>query len=396
MSRKGCDSMEVIIKKPDLLSRLAVLYSIPIALLRECNLHISNNELSVGDMVHIPGYWTREERLSSLDITHPVERERIQVANSMESMEENPKQSVRLPVKIQHSIVDQTCPYSSSKCMNDMEILTTIYPFLQMKSIGKSELGQDIWELRIGIGPKKVHMNASMHANEWITSLVLMKWLNDYLLALTTGTNLGECSALELFLECDLSLVMMVNPDGVDLVVNGPSEKMKKDLIRMNDGREEFLGWKANIRGIDLNNQFPANWEIEKKRKRPKKPAARDFPGIEPLTESEVKSLVALVQKEGFDRVVSLHTQGEEFYWGYEKKEPEITSVMAMEFTARSGYKAVRYIDSHAGFKDWFIDQFKKPGFTLELGKGINPLPLSQFEQIYRDTKPILNACLYL
>ena len=388
--------MKVLIKKPDLLTRLAVLYSVPIAVLRECNLHIDRNELLPDDIIHIPGYWTREERVSVLDLTHPIDYEKIQVANSLINDELNPAQSIRLPVKIQHCIVDQTSPYPSSKCVNDMEILTTMYPFLKMSSIGKSELGQDIWELRMGIGTKKVHMNASMHANEWITSLVLMKWLNEYLLALTSGSNLGDCSALELFSECDLSIVMMVNPDGVDLVVNGPEESLKKDLIRMNNGREEFLGWKANIRGVDLNNQFPANWEIEKKRKRPTGPAARDFPGIEPLSESEVQSMVALVQKEQFDRVISLHTQGEEFYWGYEGQEPEITAVMAKEFTNRSGYKAVRYIDSHAGFKDWFINQYRKPGFTLELGKGVNPLPLSQFEQIYQNTKPILNACLYL
>ena len=384
--------MKVLIKKPDLLSRLAVLYSVPIAVLRECNLHIKRNELVPDDLVHIPGYWTREDRVPSLEKLHPLEYERIQVANSLMSHEG----TIRLPVKIQHSIIDHTAPYSSSKCVNDMEILATIYPFLNMSSIGKSEQGQDIWELRIGVGPKKVHMNASMHANEWITSLVLMKWLNEYLISLTMGKNLGDCSALELFLECDLSLVMMVNPDGVDLVVNGPIEDMKKELIKMNQGKEEFLGWKANSRGVDLNNQFPANWEIEKERKRPTGPAARDFPGSEPLTESEVKSLVTLVQKEQFDRVVSLHTQGEEFYWGYAGQEPEISSVMADELENRSGYKAVRYIDSHAGFKDWFINQFKKPGFTLELGKGINPLPLSQFEKIYQDTKPILNACLYL
>ncbi len=388
--------MKVIIKKPDLLSRLAVLFTIPISVLRECNLHISGNELLPDDMVHIPGYWTREESVSSLDLTQPDEFERIQIANPMMNEGENANQSIRLPVKIQHSIVDQTCPYPSSKCINDMEVLGTIYPFLSRKSIGKSELGQDIWELRIGIGPKKVHMNASMHANEWITSLVLMKWLNEYLLALTTGSTFGVCTALELFQECNLSLVIMANPDGVDLVLNGPPEKLKEDLKKMNNGKEEFLGWKANIRGVDLNNQFPANWEIEKKRKKPTGPAARDFPGKEPLTESEVKSLVALVQNEQFDRVVSLHTQGEEFYWGYEGQEPEIASIMAREFVIRSGYKAVRYIDSHAGFKDWFIDHYKKPGFTLELGKGINPLPLSQFNQIYQDTKPILNACLYL
>ena len=384
--------MKVLIKKPDLLSRLAVLYSVPIAVLRECNIHIKQNELVPEDTVHIPGFWTREEKVSSLDKVNPREYERIRVANP--TMSEGGL--IRLPVKIQHGIIDHTTPYSSSKCVNDMKILVTMFPFVKMSSIGQSEQGQDIWELRVGVGPKKIHMNASMHANEWITSLVLMKWLNEYLVALTAGEKLGDCPALEFFLECDVSLVMMVNPDGVDLVVNGPDETMKKDLVLMNQGKEEFLGWKANGRGVDLNNQFPANWEIEKKRKQPTGPAARDYPGIEPLTESEVKSLVALVQKEQFDRIVSLHTQGEEFYWGYEGQEPIISAVMAKEFADRSGYKAVRYVDSHAGFKDWFIDRFKKPGFTLELGKGINPLPLSQFEQIYQDTKPILNASLYL
>ena len=384
--------MKIIIKKPDLLSRLSVLFSVPIAVLRACNVHIKQNELVPDDMIHIPGYWTREEKLSPSDELNPREYERIQIVNP--TMGDGAL--IRLPVKIQHTIIDHTSPYTSSKCVNDMEILVTMYPFLKMSSIGKSEHGQDIWELRVGLGSKKVHMNASMHANEWITSLVLMKWLNEYLLALSAGEKLGDCLALECFLECDLSLVMMVNPDGVDLVVNGPDDGMKKKLILMNNGNEEFLGWKANGRGVDLNNQFPANWEIEKKRKRPTGPAARDYPGIEPLTESEVKSLVALVQKERFDRVVSLHTQGEEFYWGYEGQEPDISSVMAKELANQSGYKPVRYIDSHAGFKDWFINQFKKPGFTLELGKGINPLPLSQFNRIYKDTKPILDACLYL
>ena len=35
------------------------------------------------------------------------------------------------------------------------------------------------------------------------------------------------------------------------------------------------------------------------------------------------------------------------------------------------------------GFKDWFITEFKKPGFTIEIGKGKNPLPISDFDNIY-------------
>lgn len=61
-----------------------------------------------------------------------------------------------------------------------------------------------------------------------------------------------------------------------------------------------------------------------------------------------------------------------------------------------SGYRAVRNVDSHAGFKDWYIQEFKRPGFTLELGKGINPLPLSQFNELLEKVGRIFLAALYL
>ena len=38
---------------------------------------------------------------------------------------------------------------------------------------------------------------------------------------------------------------------------------------------------------------------------------------------------------------------------------------------------------SHGGFKDWFISELRKPGFTMEIGKGENPLPVSQLYEIY-------------
>ena len=48
------------------------------------------------------------------------------------------------------------------------------------------------------------------------------------------------------------------------------------------------------------------------------------------------------------------------------------------------------YASSFAGYKDWFIQNFRRPGYTIEVGSGTNPLPLSQFEEIYRDNLPIL------
>ena len=58
-----------------------------------------------------------------------------------------------------------------------------------------------------------------------------------------------------------------------------------------------------------------------------------------------------------------------------------------------SGYRLadVPYNSAFAGYKDWFIQEFNRPGYTIEAGIGINPLPLSQFDEIYRDNLPILN-----
>ena len=42
--------------------------------------------------------------------------------------------------------------------------------------------------------------------------------------------------------------------------------------------------------------------------------------------------------------------------------------------------------------KDWFIQTYRRPGFTIEVGTGENPLPLSQFEEIYTASLPILVA----
>lgn len=48
------------------------------------------------------------------------------------------------------------------------------------------------------------------------------------------------------------------------------------------------------------------------------------------------------------------------------------------------------YNSSFAGFKDWFIQNYNLPGYTIEAGLGENPLPISQFNQIYEDNVGIL------
>lgn len=271
------------------------------------------------------------------------------------------------------------------------------YPFISIGSIGNSVLGKPIHEIKIGKGTKKIHMNASFHANEWITTMTLMSLLNSYLLSFKTESAIQEFDAKFFYENIELSVVPMVNPDGVDLVLNGPPLEYKEEIMKINHDSDDFIHWKANIRGVDLNKQFPANWEaVKESGQAPNKPSLRDYPGNVPLSEPEAIAMANLVRNNHFDYILAFHTQGEEFYWGYEGFEPPESAVMAKKLEQVSGYKAIQYIDSHAGFKDWFIQEFKRPGFTIELGKGINPLPLSQFTKIVKSAEMLFLAALYL
>lgn len=62
------------------------------------------------------------------------------------------------------------------------------------------------------------------------------------------------------------------------------------------------------------------------------------------------------------------------------------------QFANVSGYKLADtpYNSSFAGFKDWFIQNYNLPGYTIEAGLGQNPLPISQFNKIYEDNLGIL------
>ena len=189
----------------------------------------------------------------------------------------------------------------------------------------------------------------------------------------------------------------MVNPDGVTLVQEGPpeTEPWRTRVVEWNNGSTDFSGWKANIRGVDLNDQFPANWELERERN-PKTPGPRDYGGERPLSEPEAIAMADLTRRRDFAWVLAFHTQGQVIYWGFQGLEPPYSEAMANEFSRVSGYEPVQTLESYAGYKDWFIQDWRRPGFTVELGSGINPLPISQFNEIYEETLGIFLAGLYL
>lgn len=289
--------------------------------------------------------------------------------------------------------------YSSEMNNRVLEQLTERYPFLQKGTIGSSVMGKEIPYLSIGTGKTEVFYNASFHANESITTPVLLKFAEEFASCVASGRRLYDVDIDWLYHNFRLYLVPMVNPDGVDLA-NGylqegsyydRAEQIGKDYPQI-----PFpTGWKANIEGIDLNLQFPAGWENAKRIKEGMgfvSPAPRDYVGEAPLVAPESVAVYEFTKAHNFSLILAYHTQGEVIYWKYLNYEPKDSKRIADYFGIVSGYAVEETPgeSGYAGYKDWFIQEYNRPGYTIEAGMGENPLPISQFEQIYRVNAGIL------
>lgn len=396
--------MEISVRFGDSFWYYSQLFSIPVESIERSNPEIAANQLMMGQQIRIPGYTLSDhtvrenESLWSIAIDNNIPVDSLLLLNpQIDPSNLQIGQQIQVPRQVRNLIVSDMNNYTYEKMLQDIQRLQTVYPFIFSQTIGNSVMGKEIIELQIGSGERQVHLNGSFHANEWITTPVIMKFVNEYALALTNNLPIRGIFILPMFLDTLLSIVPMVNPDGVNLVLNGASSagEFQNEVLAINNQNEDFSNWKANIRGVDLNNQFPALWEVEAERK-PTEPRSRDYPGPEPLSEPEAIVMAELARSRNFLRINAFHTQGEEIYWGFEGLEPPVSEVIVNEYARVSGYRPVQYVDSFAGYKDWFIQEFRRPGFTVELGSGVNPLPIEQFDEIYQESLGIMLANLYL
>lgn len=290
--------------------------------------------------------------------------------------------------------------FSSDVLYENLNTLKSMYPFLITGSAGKSVLGKNIPYVRIGRGQKEVFYSASIHANEWITSIVLLEFLYEYCSAFQNNSTIWGFSARRLFETVSIYIMPMVNPDGVDLVTGAirpnSAEYKQAQKIASNFPDIPFVdGWKANIRGIDLNLQFPAGWQNAREIKYAQgftQPAPRDFVGYGPLTEPEALAIYNFTLRHNFRLILSYHSQGEVIYWQFQNYNPPGAFFIGTQFANISGYslESTPYNSSFAGYKDWFIQNYNRPGYTIEVGLGTNPLPITQFDRIYADNLEIL------
>lgn len=269
------------------------------------------------------------------------------------------------------------------------------FGFLAAVPIGQSVLGREIVGLMLGTGREKVLYCAGFHGQEWITSLVLLRLIEDLCMALERGARVLDIHIAQGLSGRTLIFVPQVNPDGIDIAIHGSGAAGKyAQMVRELGGNKPGL-WQANARGVDINHNFDAGWETLRQMERENgidSPSPSRWCGPKPESEPETAALVRLCRRVGFRLVIALHSQGEEIFWRYGERTPKNARALAEVMAASSKYKVAdpEGLATHGGFKDWFIQQTGNPGFTIELGKGKNPLPLADLEDIYSKAKEML------
>jgi len=268
------------------------------------------------------------------------------------------------------------------------------YPFAEVSVIGKSHLGRDIFALQIG-GGSKILMAGGFHSLEWITSSLMLRFFEDLCICKEKNKSFADMDIAERLDSRGITIIPQVNPDGIELILNGAQTlgEMRQRAAEISGGN--FKSWQANAKGVDINHNFDAGWDILHQMEQAqgiKSFAPGQFGGEFPESEPETKAICDLCRQNDFRHALAFHSQGEEIFWHYGQNTPERAHLMAQVFAASSGYKPSHPdgLASHGGFKDWFIEYFGKPGFTIEIGRGENPLPFEQLGAIYAKIKEML------
>ena len=265
------------------------------------------------------------------------------------------------------------------------------YGIIDFFDVGKSILGKKITAYKIGNGKKHVLYVAAHHGSEYISASVLMSFVLFMTDKLTRAGTFWGINTEFLLQKFTFWVIPCLNPDGVELAINGLFDSLLSDrLLRMN-GSLDFTHWQANARGVDLNHNYDFGF-LEYKRLELQEGISEGrtrYSGNYPESEPETSALASFIRTLMPHLVISLHSQGREIYFSPVNGK---TGAFAERVGNRLSYKVAHAegLSAYGGLSDYTGGVLSIPSLTLEIGKGENPLPFATLPKLSEALCPIL------
>lgn len=269
-------------------------------------------------------------------------------------------------------------------------------------TIGKTADGRELLVFRLGTGSKRIFINAEHHAREYITSILVLNQIEYLLKAYTENAIVDGYNIREILKNTSFWFMPMVNPDGLELCTQGRKGINNSDIKKLIPEKSNYFDLKTNGMGVDLNRNYGAEWGKSKDRAGQR--YANSFPGNYSFSEAETVAVKALCNVLEFDLSISYHAAGGVIFWYFNQAtaEEKRDLAIAQKLSSVTGYGLVGKSASLSdptrggGFKDWFVQSFKKPAFTIEVGDGTceQPLDFSQYADIWKQNRvlPLIAA----
>lgn len=246
--------------------------------------------------------------------------------------------------------------------MDYLELLNgikTLGKKYKVKVIGKTKFNRKIFAVEriLNRSFSTAIFVCSMHARENIATDVVIEMIKQNL--------------FDEIKDFNLAFILMANPDGVDLQYGKLSSfprKVQEKLVLINGGSRDFSMWKANACGVDLNNNFGANFG---ENIHSFVPASHGFIGSHAFSERETKVVAKYTKRKNPFITISYHTKGEEIYFNFFQTGNDLVrdEKIAKRFSASTGY-LIKNVEnsSSGGYKDWCVQKLNIPALTIELG----------------------------
>lgn len=248
--------------------------------------------------------------------------------------------------------------------MTYRELTATIQALTGLDNVETSIIGHSVLDRPIhafhvgGYSAPQIIITGAIHAREWITALLVAELVKIY-----SGKQ---------DLNGGIYFIPLCNPDGVEIALD----------------KEQPL-WKANVRGVDLNVNFDADWGNGAQNVHEAGP--ENFIGSNPNSEPEVQALIYFTSRINPQSTIAYHSKGELVYYA-----ARISKKLAKKIGKLTGYKPERTKNSTGGYSDWVSMHLGVPALTIEVGNDAcdHPIGMDKLPEILEQNRGVPSLLL--